>query len=185
MDTPKISLLYIEGLKLNLASSVEKHVENVFSGFSYVRGFVSRDVLSGSFNPARRQYYSTIILRNLKEYTHKMDAEKFLLIVDVDLYVPRLNFVFGEALFPGKFAVVSVFRLKPEFYGAAADDLLLLSRLKKEVIHELGHTFGLSHCENPKCVMYFSNSIIDTDNKLDTFCSACNLKLLRLMEGVR
>lgn len=185
MTTFRISLLYIEGLKLNLTSVIEKHVENVFPGFSCVGESISRSILDGSFNPARKQYYSTIIIKNLREYTYKTDAEKFLSIVDVDLYVPGLNFVFGEALFPGKFAVVSIFRLKPEFYGTPKDDSLFLSRLKKEVVHELGHTFGLPHCKNPICVMYFSNSIDDTDNKLPTFCSSCNLKLLRLMEELK
>jgi archaemetzincin len=32
-------------------------------------------------------------------------------------------------------------------------------RLVKEAVHELGHAFGLNHCENIECVMHFSNSL--------------------------
>jgi archaemetzincin len=97
--------------------------------------------------------------------------------MDVDVFVSNLNFVFGEAECPGKTALISLWRLKPEFYGKASDMELFVERCTKEAVHEVGHTLSLKHCSNPFCVMYFSNSIFDTDRKQSLFCNKCFLKV--------
>lgn len=130
------------------------------------------DVPEHTYNPLRNQYNSTKMLLFLKS-TIKEDSAHVLGITDVDLYAPGLNFVFGEAESPGKFAIISLYRLKHP------DKKIFRERMVKEAIHELGHTFGLAHCNNPSCVMYFSNSIIDTDKKSYMFCDTC-LKKLKL-----
>ena len=94
-------------------------------------------------------------------------------VVNVDIFVPGLNFVFGEAQCPGEAALISLWRLKPEFYGASEDRELFLERAVKEAVHEVGHTLGLRHCPRASCVMYFSNSIMETDRKRSTFCERC------------
>ena len=132
-----------------------------------------------AYAKTRQQYRSDIILaaiHNLAETHNSFD--RVLGIVDVDLFVPRLNFVFGEAEYPGKAAVVSLWRLRPEFYGKAENNELLVERGTKEAVHELGHTLGLKHCANPFCVMYFSNSIFETDRKQSLFCNKCYLKTM-------
>jgi archaemetzincin len=63
--------------------------------------------------------------------------------------------------------------LRNEHYGLAADENLLLSRLIKEVIHELGHTFGLIHCHAPDCVMRSSTYVEDIDQKGQSLCMSC------------
>lgn len=98
-------------------------------------------------------------------------------ITEVDLYAPGLNFVFGEAEPNGKRALISSARLRPEFYGSLGNEALLLQRLLKEAVHELGHTYGLRHCEAFDCVMHFSNSLQDTDRKHWRFCADCQRRL--------
>ena len=92
-----------------------------------------------------------------------------------------MNFVFGLADVPGPAALISVCRLWQEFYGLERDEKLFRSRMIKEAIHELGHSFGLAHCQNHQCVMSFSNSLIDTDRKGEAFCADCQ-KHLKLPE---
>ena len=99
--------------------------------------------------------------------------ENALIITDVDLYMPDLNFVFGLADAKKKVCIISLTRLKNEFYGLKPDYRLLIERAMKEAVHELGHTWGLAHCPDARCVMHFSDSLKDTDNKRSTFCRSC------------
>ena len=129
-----------------------------------------------AYEPSRQQYLSTAFLNALRRKCPN-DARKALGVADVDLYVARLNFVFGEAEKPGKVAVISLMRLRPEYYGDQEDKCLFVGRTIKEAVHELGHTFGLGHCRNPECVMFFSNSLMDTDRKGADFCKSCERML--------
>jgi archaemetzincin len=128
-----------------------------------------------AYNKKRNQYLSTAILKTLKEQKKYMAYGKVLGIVDQDLYVPELNFVFGEA--SQKAAVISITRLRQEFYHLPQDQSLFHKRGLTEAVHELGHTHGLGHCRNPRCVMFFSNTLMDTDRKGSEFCPECKSKL--------
>ena len=121
---------------------------------------------SSSWNVSRRQYLSTKLLDALAS-VKKPEWERLLGIADVDLYVPDLNFVFGEADPRRGVAVFSLARLR-----AGADEALLLRRAATEAVHELGHTYGLSHCSDPTCVMWFSNTLSESDRKGARFCQA-------------
>jgi archaemetzincin len=98
-----------------------------------------------------------------------------LALVNLDLFVPQLNFIFGVAQ-PNRHALVALPRLSPTFYGLSDKPPLYLQRVNKEALHELGHVLGLDHCTN-YCVMRFSNTLADTDEKPDTYCSACHGRL--------
>jgi archaemetzincin len=128
-----------------------------------------------AYDPERRQYDSSKLLASLGEAKRE---ERVVGIAAVDLYVPRLNFVFGEADIGAGTAIVSLCRLRQEYYGLDPDEALFLERATKEIVHELGHTFGLEHCPNDKCVMHFSNSLADTDVKEAHFCDKCRPKIL-------
>jgi archaemetzincin len=131
--------------------------------------------LTPAYDAERKQYLSSKLLTSLG----KAERETRVVgIADVDLYVPRLNFVFGEADVVSGTAIVSLCRLRQEYYGMAPNEALFLERATKEIVHELGHTFGLGHCTNNKCVMHFSNSLADTDLKEPHFCNMCRPKII-------
>ena len=130
------------------------------------------------FDKNRRQYRSNMILNTLQAYAAKRKEYIHILgIVDADIFVPELNFVFGEAACPGKAALISLWRLKPEFYKNPPNLELFAERSVKEAVHEIGHTLGLRHCSRSSCVMYFSNSVVDTDGKQNQFCDRCTAKV--------
>jgi len=128
--------------------------------------------LDRAFDQSRRQYNSTALLALLFNQ-HSTPDHKNILIVDVDLYIPVLTFVFGEAQLNGVSAVVSTHRLRNQFYGLPHDKQSLMGRLEKEVVHELGHTFGLYHCRQFECVMRSSTYVEEIDLKKVEPCDSC------------
>jgi archaemetzincin len=133
--------------------------------------------IKDAFDPGRAQYNSSLILRQLIT-TPPPDAEKILGVLDVDLFIPILTFVFGEAQLKGIGAAVSTHRLHNEFYGLPENREETNDRLLKEAIHELGHTFGLIHCLQPRCVMNSSTYVENIDQKPAELCPLCQ-KIMR------
>jgi archaemetzincin len=131
-----------------------------------------------ALNATRGQLFVATL--NAKVRRAHPDAQAVLLgITDFDLYKTSHRFIFGDADDTQSVAVVSLHRLRSEFYGEPADANLLFQRTLKESIHELGHAFGLPHCYNARCAMYYSHSIFETDNKMSHFCETCDRRLTR------
>jgi archaemetzincin len=126
-------------------------------------------------DPQRKQFAAYPIIDQMQHHKEYHFHERVLGVVDRDLFVPGLNFVFGLA--SRRVAVVSLTRLRQEYYDLPTDPALLLQRVKAEAVHEMGHTYGLGHCINPRCVMFLSNTLADTDAKSATFCAACQAYL--------
>ncbi len=129
-----------------------------------------------AYDPSRDQYNSRHLLQLLHE-ARPTSAERIVGIASVDLFIPVLTFVFGEAQLDGSAAVVSSLRLDNRFYGLPADTARLETRLVTEVVHELGHTFGLRHCGASRCVMNRSTYVEEIDLKDESFCVQCASKV--------
>jgi archaemetzincin len=125
-----------------------------------------------AYHPTRRQHNSTQLLAKLLQLD-LAEGHKVLGVTEVDLFIPILTFVFGEAQLGGRVALISAHRLHPQFYGLPEDQKLFYSRCEKEAKHELGHTRGLKHCRSYDCVMHVSNSVEQVDLKGSSFCETC------------
>jgi len=158
----------LEILKQSLGQSFSRPVE--------IKTQISN--LDFAYDPSRKQYLSPRLLSALRSFSME-PGNRCLGIVDLDLYSPGLNFVFGEADISAEVAVISVYRLRQERYGLPQDEGLFQDRVIKEAVHELGHTYKLGHCDDIRCVMHFSNSLADTDIKGASFCQKCQPKLNR------
>jgi len=132
--------------------------------------------LQPGYSPERDQYHATLVLASLLRALPDPNG-KILGITSVDLFVPVLTFVFGQAQLDGPGALLSTFRLRNEYYGLGPDETMLLDRVIKEAVHELGHSFGLVHCPDADCVMSSSTYVEEVDLKGDWYCSRCAGKL--------
>lgn len=130
-------------------------------------GLLGRTTCKSGFDGRRRQWRADVVINQcMKRFS---SPSRFCVgLTGADLYVPRLNFVFGLAVREG-LAIVSWHRLQDE-------EGTFTIRLAKEVIHEVGHLEGLGHCSDETCVMWFSNTLWETDRKKADFCPACRLK---------
>ncbi|HMK20710.1 MAG TPA: archaemetzincin family Zn-dependent metalloprotease [Terriglobales bacterium] len=129
-----------------------------------------------AFHRERQQYHSSELLHAMQSYVDR-DSWRVLGITSVDLYIPILTFVFGEAQMGGPCGLVSAYRLRQEFYGLPEDGELLRQRLLKEAIHEIGHTLDLTHCHDYQCAMAPSHAVEWIDLKEGTLCSACEARV--------
>jgi archaemetzincin len=152
-------------------NEISRELRNSFKIISDI--LEKKELPKESYNPLRHQYLSEPILNFLA----KKFKSKVLAITNEDLYAEGLNFIFGQARLKENIAIISIHRLDPRFFKKEDGDLLV-KRVVKEVVHELGHSlFGLGHCDNPKCVMSFSNTIFDVDKKSKKLCKKCKSKI--------
>ncbi len=159
-----IDLNYIEKAKTFVEEVYEEEVK-IIEGISFPEDCLNKD---------RNQYDAICVLEKISYFKDGI----VIGICDKDIYVPSLNFVFGVAeKINGKKGLVSIKRLRESFYGKKENEEVLILRIAKEIIHEIGHLKGFNHCKNKKCVMAFSNSIYDTDFKDYKFCNECKRRL--------
>ena len=129
-----------------------------------------------AYNGERQQYESSEILAAMQEHIAH-DTWRVLGVTGVDLYIPILTFVFGEAQIGGPCGLVSAHRLRQEFYGLPPDLERFKQRLLKEAVHEIGHTLALTHCDDYQCAMAPSHAVEWIDLKDVSLCDACHTRV--------
>ncbi|MCX5702574.1 MAG: archaemetzincin family Zn-dependent metalloprotease, partial [Candidatus Omnitrophica bacterium] len=174
----KLILLLIAPLSQEVIENIINDIQTTFN-FSEIEIKEISTRFSSTFNDSRRQYRGADILKIAKDTINITYADKMLVIFDRDIYFPNRDFIFGIANVAGSAGLISLFRLNPRFIGGA-NSTLFQERIIKESIHELGHTFGLGHCQTPRCVMNFSSNISGVDAKNKEFCQECKSELAKV-----
>ncbi|MEM2848811.1 MAG: archaemetzincin family Zn-dependent metalloprotease [Candidatus Bathyarchaeia archaeon] len=174
----EVFLVALNDVELNLLERLSLKLMEILPFIEFKASAERFNIPVEAYNARRRQYNSDVIMM----YYAKSVKRRTLLVTYVDLYASNLNFIFGQAESPGLLAIVSLARLDTRFYGDSFNERLFMNRAVKEAIHEIGHTYGLCHCSNSRCVMYFSNSILDTDFKSKLPCISCMRKLTAVLD---
>ena len=165
-----VDLLPVGPVDEETLASVEESVRSVL-GLD-VRRLETRPVPGHAYDPSRNQHDSLRILSEVLD-SSSPDAFRVLGVTEVDLFIPILTFVFGQAQVGGQAAIMSLARLRQEFYGLPPNPPILRERAAKEALHELGHTFGLVHCLDPVCAASLSTNVRQVDAKEADFCTIC------------
>ncbi len=171
---PSITLVPIGPVSPDLVSWLAIRLPEVFGRDIHIA--VPVGLPASAYDGRRGQYRGPALIAALQVLRSPPGA-RLVGLADVDCYAPGLNFIFGQAAAAGREAIVALARLRPSFYGSPEDPALFHERVVKEIVHEVGHTWGLAHCATSRCVMFFSNTLHDTDVKGVEFCSACQARL--------
>jgi len=169
----KIIISPIENIAVCNYQSLGQEIHRTFDFKTEIKSLL-QDV-NFAYDLTRDQYHSTAILEKLAS-TSPPSATKIVAITHVDLFIPILTHVYGEAQLAGKACIVSTFRLQ-EGLSITNIEKEFENRVVKEVLHELGHTFNLRHCDDKSCIMHYCRSIKDVDRKTDQLCRYCKILL--------
>jgi archaemetzincin len=168
--TLRVNLAFLNGYAPSWTGRVVEETERALSR-PVVPVTLKMD-LPRYYSADRGQYNATLILASLLRH-HSDPRSKIVGVTQVDLFIPVLTFVFGQAQLDGPTALVSTYRLHNEYYGLPGDRERLVERTIKEVVHETGHSLGLVHCRDYSCVMHAATYVEDVDLKSAEFCPAC------------
>ncbi len=173
ISEPTLVISPIGDIDADLTLAVSREVQRVFGIATETLHLVAS--VDFAFDASRVQYHSTKILEHLAA-SAPARALKVLAITDVDLFIPILTYVYGEAQLGGKASIISIHRLAEGLVSVNAEETFLY-RAGKEAVHELGHTFKLLHCREKTCIMHYCRSIRDVDRKSDHLCRYCRTLL--------
>jgi archaemetzincin len=178
MDVQNITLIPSGYFEDDFLKSIADAVSHEFNfSVNIKEGHID---ISEFYDPVRRQYNGVRLLKEV-DNLFSSDTSKTIGLFNVDLFIPILTYIFGQAFLNGRAGIASQYRLNNDRYGISADEKLILERFKKEVIHELGHTFGLIHCYISTCVMRSSTYVEDIDQKNVNLCMSCRNEIKSIL----
>ncbi|HPE56125.1 MAG TPA: archaemetzincin family Zn-dependent metalloprotease [Bacteroidales bacterium] len=168
MDLKRIRIIAFGQFEQQMLDRIQKNIALIFD----VDVVIEQNLmdLSEHYDPERLQYNANSLLA-LVNSLHTNQYLRTIGLFRVDIFIPILTFIFGQATFEGTCGIGSLYRLRNEKYGLPRNDELLYERFRKVIIHELGHTFGLIHCQTPSCVMRSATYVEDIDQKKHRFCT--------------
>ncbi len=178
-----IRILPIKYISLNLLQKFCKELEASIN----VRCKILPQIkyIDSAFNALRRQYDASKIIDIIASTNEGKFIDKSIPTIGIteeDIYYKGLNFVFSIEEPENACSVISIARLKPEFYDQKPNNMILIDRIVKEAMHEIGHHIGLNHCKHIFCIMSPSPSAKDIDIKRREFCRNCKINMA--MKGI-
>jgi archaemetzincin len=177
-----ICLLPVAGVPAADLDAIEAFVAAYFA--CETRCLPSLEAPAGAWDARRDQHDATALMRAALPLLPP-GATRLLVVTAHDIFIPMLTFIFGQAQVNGPAAILSLARLRQEFHGLPADRGLYVERVLKEVLHELGHTFGLVHCADRACAMSLSINVTNIDVKRGELCDACAGELAQRLRAQR
>ncbi len=165
----KIVLLILFEIDENLVKALKQRLEQTFKHPVDVK--YKADNLEYAYDSRRKQYGSPRLLSRLRRRKKNPD-DKIMGVVDVDLYSPGYDFVYGEAEISSGIATLSVYRLLGKSRQRNSVSKLIVARVVREAIHEVGHLYGLGHCTS-KCAMRACTCLAEVDKAGNKFCPEC------------
>lgn len=178
---PAVFLAAVGAVELEILSEVEIRLRDAY-GFA-VRRLAPLPEPEYAYDAQRGQYSSILVLRELAARCPE-SAVKLLAVTEKDLFIPMLTFVYGQAQLGGTLGIISLARLRQEFNGLPPNRDVLVARALKEALHETGHTFNLTHCDDKGCAMCLSTNIRQLDLKNDRYCGACSALVRETIENM-
>jgi archaemetzincin len=166
----RIVISPIGDVDAGVTAVISEEVNRIFGYSTEILSLISD--LHFALDPERSQYHSTSILEILAARTPQ-EVLKVVAVTHVDLFIPILTHVYGEAQLGGKACIISTCRLKEN----VGSQKVFWERMAKEAVHELGHTFNLRHCKDPSCLMHYCRTVRDVDMKSEEFCRYCKILL--------
>ena len=176
MSAPPENSILISPIRIYNAELLKEISDAVHKSFGYTVSISNIiDDISFAYYPGRTQYNSTAIIEELSQLTPP-EVLKVIAVTRVDLFIPIFTYVYGEAQLGGRACIVSTHRLGGS-PGILFESKNVRQRIAKEAVHELGHTFNIHHCEDPRCIMHFCRSLEDVDRKSERMCRYCQVLL--------
>ena len=170
-----VEIIPLGGIEAAIKREVSSALRNVYGADVSFRE--AKQMPHTLYDKSRGQYRAEGLLELI---AHTGRADKIVVITNEDMYYTGRNYVFGLAYLGGKACVISTYRLKRRTqreFSNKTEQEVFVGRVRKEVIHEVGHTLGLEHCSNNRCVMSFSPTVLDVDRKEEYLCGSCRREL--------
>ena len=181
-SSERIIIAPVEAFATDLLERIGSEIQRIYGWEAKVQPLLGS--IDFAYDALREQYHSTAVLEKLAARAPE-NTQKILALTTVDLFIPILTYVYGEAQLGGTACIISTYRLENEEAGGYPGSAAFENRIIKEAIHELGHTFNLRHCPNHTCIMHYCRSVADVDRKSDRLCRHCAVMLADEIKRIR
>jgi len=172
--------------------------QNFFTTTVQIHIVEPRDLPQSAFDQSRNQYNAKSLIQSFEKTGHP--SVRLVGVIDEDMYVPGLPFVFSIAKPEGNSVILSTQRLREDYSGktlyrydgtleesaeviSLAEEGVTRQRYRKSIMRALGLTFGFKPAPDTSCMMAFSNNLYELDRKRTEWCGE-EREMIQSMQGI-